>query len=324
MKENLKLNVVKSAEVITIGEPMAVYISEYPGQLKDVNKYYRGIAGAELNVAVGLSRLNHSVRYLTKLGKDPYGEMIFDFLQKERIITDGVLWDSDRLTGSYLKSKVIKGDPDIFYFRKDSAASTYCPEDIKRDYLRGKILHITGISAGISLSMRNAVKKIINMAKETGLLITFDPNLRKTLWKSPKEMTDTINELATQSDIIMPGIEEARILTGETEIRKMAKFYLDKGVKTVIIKTGKRGACLFDSKTEKEIGGFQIENIVDTVGAGDAFAAGVISGILEGMDMENAVLRGNAMGAIIVSSPGDNDGLPERQDLYQFMNQFHS
>ena len=99
MKENLKLNVVKSAEVITIGEPMAVYISEYPGQLKDVNKYYRGIAGAELNVAVGLSRLNHSVRYLTKLGKDPYGEMIFDFLQKEGIITDGVLWDSDRLTG---------------------------------------------------------------------------------------------------------------------------------------------------------------------------------------------------------------------------------
>ena len=79
----MKLNVVKSAEVITIGEPMAVYISEYPGQLKDVNKYYRGIAGAELNVAVGLSRLNHSVRYLTKLGKDPYGEMIFDFLQKE-------------------------------------------------------------------------------------------------------------------------------------------------------------------------------------------------------------------------------------------------
>lgn len=308
-----------STEVITLGEPMAVYIAEEPGDLRNAKRYSRAAAGAELNVAVGLSRLGHKVSYLTKLGRDPYGQMIFDFLNKEGVGTDHVLWDETRLTGSYLKARVEEGDPDIFYYRKNSAASTYHSADVRTGFEEGKILHITGISAGVSALMRDALQEAVHLAKERGMLITFDTNLRPALWRTQEEMIQTVNGFAFQSDIVMPGFGEAQILTGEQELGKIGQFYFDRGVKIVIVKLGAAGACLLEPGEYRSIQGFHTENIVDTVGAGDAFAAGVISGILEGTSMEEAVRRGNAMGAMIISSPGDNDGLPYKDELRAFL-----
>lgn len=308
-----------STEVITLGEPMAVYIAEELGDLRSAKRYRRAAAGAELNVAVGLARLGHKVSYLTKLGRDPYGQMIFDFLNREGVGTGHILWDETRLTGSYLKARVEEGDPDIFYYRKDSAASTYRCADVRTGFEEGKILHITGISAGVSASMREALQEAVHLAKKKGMRITFDPNLRPALWRTEAEMIETVNGFAFQSDIVMPGLGEAKILTGEQEIGKIAQFYFDRGVKTVIIKLGAAGACLLEPEKYRTIRGFHTDDIVDTVGAGDAFAAGVISGILEGTSLEEAVRRGNAMGAIIISSPGDNDGLPCKEKLRTFL-----
>jgi 2-dehydro-3-deoxygluconokinase len=155
--------------------------------------------------------------------------------------------------------------------------------------------------------------------KKNGRPVSFDTNLRPTLWKSQEEMIEQINEVAFGSDYVLPGIAEGEILTGYKEPRDIASFYLDKGVKLVVIKLGPEGAFYKSTDDEGTVPGFKVEKVVDTVGAGDGFAVGVISGIIEGLPTYEAVLRGNAIGALAVQSPGDNDGYPTKSQLQEFI-----
>ena len=139
------------SEIITLGEPLIVYVAEAPGTFSEVETYTRGLAGAELNFSIGVTRLGHQISYMTRLGKDVYGKYIMDFVLREGIDPAQIIWDEEHVTGSYLKFKALKGDPEIAYFRKGSAASHICPEDVEKiDFSNTKWLHITGISAGIS------------------------------------------------------------------------------------------------------------------------------------------------------------------------------
>lgn len=157
-------------------------------------------------------------------------------------------------------------------------------------------------------------------AKESGTFITFDPNLRPALWEDEETMKKVLNELATYADVILPGIEEARILTDLEEPDDIAEFYFEKGVKYIVIKMGPSGAYV--KGVGKEIvfvPGFKAEKVVDTVGAGDGFAVGIISGYLDGLSLEEAAVRANAIGAIQVQNLGDNEGLPDRKTLLDFI-----
>ena len=156
-------------------------------------------------------------------------------------------------------------------------------------------------------------------AKEKGIFITFDPNLRPALWENEDTMCTVINQLAQKADVVLPGIEECKILVGTTDMEKIADFYQKSGVKTVIIKDGAKGAFVKDEEKSYIVPGYKVEKVVDTVGAGDGFAVGVISGILEGISMEESVRRGNAIGAIQVMNISDNEGLPTRKELDDFM-----
>lgn len=309
------------AEVITMGEPMAVFIADTPGPLEDVEHFSRGMAGAEMNVAIGLSRLSHKVMYLTKLGDDPFGRYIQKFMMSENIVADGIHIDPAYQTGFYLKNKVLNGDPEIFYYRKNSAASHLVPEDVEKvDFSGAKWLHVTGISPALSDTCRAAVFKSIEKARKNQMTISFDPNIRPSLWKSTEEMKECMNEIAGLSDYVLPGIKEGKILTGENTVEGIADFYLEKGCKGVIIKNGEKGACYkLKNGSLKEVAGYHVEHIVDTVGAGDGFATGVISGCLENLSMEEAVRRGNAIGAIVLTGKGDNENLPTVDELKKYM-----
>lgn len=308
------------SEIITLGEPLIVYVAEAPGTFSEVETYTRGLAGAELNFSIGVTRLGHQISYMTRLGKDVYGKYIMDFVLREGIDPAQIIWDEEHVTGSYLKFKALKGDPEIAYFRKGSAASHICPEDVEKiDFSNTKWLHITGISAGISESCQKACEKAMEKARANGVYISFDTNIRKALWKSEEQMRNVLNRLAEKCDLILPGIEEGKILTGYDEPEHIAEFYFNKGVKAAVIKLGARGAWYKTKNDQGFVEGFPVEHVVDTVGAGDAFAAGVVSGLLEGLTMEKAVLRGNAMGAIIITSKGDNDILPVKGELERFM-----
>lgn len=306
--------------ILLIGEPMGLFIAQTEGELDMVEGYSFAIAGAEYNVAVGMSRLGLRADYITKLGNDPFGKRIARGLQQNGIGTGGVTWSETSPTGFMLKSRVSSGDPKVFYFRKGSAASTLDEPDARAIDLSGySHLHMTGILPAVSESCFAACRTLMQRARQEGLYISFDPNLRPTLWSSRSRMIEAINELAALSDLVLPGVSEGECLTGSREPGEIAQFYLDRGAKAAVIKLGEQGAYARWQGGEATVPGFKVEQVVDTVGAGDGFAVGVVSALMEGLALVEAVRRGNAIGAIQVMSVGDNEGLPTHGQLAAFM-----
>lgn len=312
------------SEVITIGEPLVLFgaagSAETDKELSEVEHFQRFLAGAEINVCIGLSRLGHSTEYITKLGNDPFGAFVLKSLNNENVGTSYITSTEDYFTGFQIKSKVSAGDPKIFYFRKNSAASHFDGKDLEGlNWESVKYIHLSGIFPALSESTRKAFYSLIDLAKAKHVGTVFDPNLRPQLWKSQTEMIATINDIAFRSDMVMPGIEEGFILTGSKNADEIADFYLERGVKLVIVKLGEKGAFVKSGNESYTVKGFKVEKIVDTIGAGDGFAAGVISGLLEGLSVKDSVVRGNAIGALAIMSPGDNDGYPTSRQLKEFM-----
>ena len=297
--------------LILVGEPMGLLIAQTKGSLDSVSGYDLAVAGAEFNVAIGTARLEHKVTYMTKLGDDPFGKRITTVLKDNKIGDEFISFSKERATGFMLKGRTSVGDPEIFYFRKNSAAST-----LNEDYI-----HLTGILPALSEDTKKAAFSLIKKAKKQGLFISFDPNLRPQLWKSQEEMIQTINELASYADLVLPGQAEGKILIGTDDEKEINDFYLQNGASICVTKCGSKGAYVSTKDGEGYmVEGYKVEKVVDTVGAGDGFATGVVTGLMEGLTLSEAVKRGTAIGAIQVMSRGDNEGLPTRQELKDFMN----
>ena len=308
------------AKVILVGEPMALFIAEEEGSLDKVTHFKKSAAGAEMNVAIGLKRLEHEVCYITKLGKDPFGKYLIDFLSKEEIDTSFICYDDHYPTAFQLKGKTSVGDPDVAYYRNGSAASNLRVDDVDDIDMKGfNHFHLTGIFPALSDKSRATLLYLIEKAKNSKLTTSFDPNLRLSLWKDSQDMVATINKIAFRCDTVLPGISEGKILTGYDHEKDMAQFYLDKGVKTVVIKLGPKGAYVKTQKEEKYLAGYPVEKVIDTVGAGDGFAVGYMSALLEGLATEECINRANAIGALQVMHQGDNEGLPTREKLKDFI-----
>ncbi|MDT2849263.1 sugar kinase [Vagococcus carniphilus] len=312
------------SEFLTIGEPIALFGSEEVDKsLKEAKHFQKFLAGAEVNVAVGVSRYGHSTQYITALGKDPFGDFIIDELKKNQIGTDYISETTDYWTAFQLKDRVSQGDPSIHYFRKGSAAAHFEKSVLdKIDFSETKFAHLSGIFPAISEEALESFRYFVELLEEHQIMTTFDPNLRPQLWKSKELMIETINELASHANIILPGINEGEILMGSRDPEEIADFYLANGKATqvVIVKLGEEGAFVKHREGESyTVPGFSVEQVVDTVGAGDGFAAGLISALMDGERMEEAVIRANATGALAVQSPGDNDGYPTIEELQKFL-----
>lgn len=304
-------------KIILLGEAMGLFMAEEPGALSRVERFRASIAGAEYNVAVGLARLGHEPAYCTRLGDDPMGLRVREGLAENRIDQSLCLEAPGELTGFMLKSSAQEGDPDIAYYRKGSAASRIAPHDIDRLDLYGcGRLHVTGVFPAVSGSALAAAKRLISRVRALELPISFDPNLRPQLWAGEKEMVSTLNALAGGAETVLPGISEGRILTGREDPAGVADFYHKMGVKNVVVKLGAQGAYYSESGGESgQVPGFPVRQVVDTVGAGDGFAAGVVSALAEGLSLREAAFRGTVIGAIQVSHKSDNEGLPTKERL---------
>ena len=308
------------SKILLMGEPMALLIAEEPGPLELADKFERRLAGAEVNVCIGLTRLGHQALYLTRLGNDPFGVFVENQLKKEGISTDYIIYDDVYRTGIMLKNRVLAGDPTTAYYRKGSAFSHLNENDINQISLDGvEYIHVTGIPSALSDSCQAAAFRLIDRAKEKGIFISCDPNLRPSLWQDKAQMKAVINKLSTKADLVLPGIEEGLVLCGTDDPAKIADFYQNVGVKKIIVKLGPKGAYVRDNDESAVVSGFKVEKVIDTVGAGDGFAAGVLSGIAEGLSLKDAALRGNAIGAIQVTHISDNEGLPTPDELKKFM-----
>ena len=304
-------------DVLTVGEAMALLVADTPGPLASVEKFTRTSAGAELNVAVGLSRLGLKVAYVSRVGNDAFGQFLRHTMQAEGIDPQHVQVDAQHPTGFMLKSCELNGDdPKIEYFRKGSAASHMGIQDSPVEvFAKVRRLHVTGISPALSDSVRELVLHMVAQARAAGVAVSFDPNLRPRLWPSQVFMVQCLNAIAAQSDLVLPGLSEGQLLTGQDTPQDIAAYYLDHGAQQVVIKLGPQGAYFASHAQQGLVPGFQVERVVDTVGAGDGFAVGVISALLDGESLAQAALRGNAIGARVVQFRGDCEGLPNRMQL---------
>lgn len=314
------------AEFLTIGEPMAVFAAQdVDANLVEADHFQKFLAGAELNVAIGVARLGHQTEYISSVGADPFGKYIQKAVAESGVGTK-YLTNSDKYwTGFYLKQRVSHGDPQTYYFRKNSAAANFDGTLLgKMDLSQVKIAHLSGIFAALSANDLKVLKDLNQRLIKQGVLVTFDPNLRPALWSSEAEMVRVTNDLAKGASIVLPGINEGEILMGSRDPEKIADFYLNQSelTQTVVVKLGPAGALIKQKDGSKQVvAGFRVNEVIDTVGAGDGFAVGLISGLLDGLTLPDAVQRGCAIGALAVMAPGDNDGYPTPNQLADFFQQ---
>ena len=177
-------------KTLLFGEPMALLLADTPGALEGVEHFTRRMSGAEVNVAIGLTRLGFPVEYLTRLGDDPFGHYIEQALKDNGIGTNLLTYDPVYRTGIQLKEYVKDGhDPAAPYYRKGSAASHLSIREIAAlDLGEIGLVHVTGIPPALSKEAREATYRLMERARKAQIPVTFDPNLRPALWENDEMM----------------------------------------------------------------------------------------------------------------------------------------
>jgi 2-dehydro-3-deoxygluconokinase len=310
-----------AVDVLTFGETMAVMVPQQRGALDAVDFFRKDFAGAESNVAIGLSRLGHRAAWISRLGDDGFGRYTLDRLRIEGVDLSHVTLDPHHPTGLYIKEldeASTGGRTRVHYYRSDSAASHLGVDDVPlQEYREARYLFVTGITPALSMQCRETTMEAIAQARRLGMKIVFDPNLRLKLW-SAEEARVVLDVMARQADIVLSGWGEAQLLTGAQSVEEAAGHYLGGGAELVVLKLEADGAY-FATPTERgTVPAFPVE-AVDEIGAGDAFDAGLLSGLLDGLDLRQAVVRGCALGALAVTEVGDYVALPDRSQLERFM-----
>ncbi|CAM4262549.1 sugar kinase [Saccharibacillus endophyticus] len=307
-------------DVVTLGESMILFQSYNQGALQYEPLFTKSLAGAESNVAIGLSRLGKKTRWVGRLGSDPFGDLVLTTLSGQGVDVSHAVRDNEAPTAVYFKDFKRYGDPAVYYYRKGSAASRLSPEMVDEAWLEGAgHLHVTGITPALGDHTAAATRKLMESAREKGLTVSFDPNLRRKLW-SEETARETLLSLIPLCDIFMPGDEEAEFLLGKLEIEAYGEAFLNMGPKLVAMKLGAEGSIGFTEKASVRAEPFAVDRLIDTVGAGDAFASGLLSVLLDHREeisgglgeeaLHEALHRANLLGSMATQFKGDWEGLP--------------
>jgi 2-dehydro-3-deoxygluconokinase len=290
------------------------------GSLTYAPLFTKTIAGAEANVAIGLTRLGVKTRWISRLGVDPFGDQVFSTLAGEGIDVSAVTRDAANPTGIYFKEFKGIGDPNVYFYRKLSAASHFTPEELSPQWFNGaRHLHITGILPALGPFTADTAREAMKIARKMGMTISFDPNLRRKLW-SEERAREVLLSMIPLCDYFLPGLDEAEFLLGARSETEYARIFLDQGAKVVALKLGELGSLGFYANEVVKAAPHVVSTLVDTVGAGDAFAAGFLSVMLDHNGgsssdinrekLEAALLRANLLGALATQYKGDWEGLP--------------
>lgn len=302
--------VVTRGPVVTLGEVMALFLAEPGPGLGTATAFELQCAGAEATVAVGLARLGHRTAYLGRLGDDALGHQVRRTLRGHGVDVDGLRLVPDGPTGVLVRDAPADRPLTVQYLRSGSAASTVHADDVDPGTVRGAaLLHVTGITAVLSASARAAVLHAVRLAREAGVPVSLDPNVRHRL-ASPQVWREVLVELAPLADIVLTGTDDAAVVTDGDP----ARWFLDRGATTVVVKDGTRGAWEADA-TGTVRQPVRPTVAVDPVGAGDAFAAGWIGGWLRGLAPADRLREAAAVASLCVGARGDLPGLPDAATL---------
>jgi 2-dehydro-3-deoxygluconokinase len=300
------------SEVYTIGEAMARISSTVTGPLRHSPTLKLGIAGAEANVAIGLSRLGVGAAWLGRVGDDEFGRLITSVLRGENVTTDAIVDDAAN-TGLLVKERRTAGLSRVLYYRSGAAGSRIRPDDVDAEAIRAaSVLHVTGITPALSDSARDAVDHAIDLARAAGTVVSFDVNYRKGLW-TVERARPVLQSIAARSDILFAGTAEGALLVGH-ETNDLAAELAAFGPSQVVLKRGAEGASALIDGATLDAPHFSVAEL-DPVGAGDAFTAGYLAEWVAGASPEQRLETAAKCGAFSVTVEGDWEGLPTRDDL---------
>ncbi|MCQ1952635.1 sugar kinase [Arthrobacter sp. zg-Y238] len=302
------------AEVVTLGETMAVLRSQHPGPLAHAGSLDTGIGGAESNVAIGLRRLGVDVAWVGRVGADSLGELVLRELRAEGLRVLARV-DPEARTGLMIKERRTQETVKVWYYRNGSAGSRLTVGDVPAEAIAGaRLLHITGITPALSASAAEAVRFAVDCAHDAGTQVSLDLNYRSALW-TPEQAAPVLRKLIADADILFAGLDEAAIALGAPHRpERMAALLAGMGPHQVLLKLGPEGALGLIDGSEYAQDAVQIQ-AVDTVGAGDAFVAGYLAELLAGEGPKARLQTAVRTGAFACLGPGDWESLPHRNEL---------
>lgn len=322
-------------DVFTFGETMVALRGS--GPLKLGGTMNVSIAGAESNVAIGLARLGHHVRWAGAVGEDEAGQLVLRTLRAEGVEISGATTEPGAPTGLLLFEPRLPEVTRVHYYRAGSAGSRLTAEVIQSAFSAAppRVLHLTGITPSLSPTARSAARCALQLARDHGALVCLDVNFRARLWTA-EEAADVLREWIPAVDVLIASDDELPLCLPDgggrdgsppplppqevvaddsaATVATQARLLLDLGVGETVVKLGAAGAMAFTHSGSLHRPAKPVR-AVDTVGAGDAFVAGYLSALLDGEGPAGRLERAVTTGAFAVASPGDWEGAPTRSEL---------
>ncbi len=306
---------------------MALFTAHSGKTLEQSHEFTKSFGGAESNFAIALARLGHSASWISRLGEDDFGHYIHKAIRAENVDTSFTQHILAERTGIYFKSLGGASHPSLVirYYRQLSAFSNMQASDISQPFIhylcRHEYFFVTGISLCLSESCFATIKKALQVFKTNNAKgkVVFDLNIRPKLWQGEASQAK-YKEILKFADIILSGLDEAAYF-GIFEKAAAIQFFREFQAKFIIIKLAANGAICYSTENNEEIHSpaFPVAKISDPVGAGDAFAAGFVSGLLEKSSVSASLRKANALANFVIQSYGDFAGLPDKNTLQAFL-----
>lgn len=314
-------------KALCIGELLIDFVSTTPDvTLAEAPGFVKAPGGAPANVAVGLAKLGIDAGFIGKVGADPFGDFLTETLQLNNVDTTYLIaGETSRTTLAFVATRS-DGMKDITFYRHPGADIQLSPDEIDTNYIQSAdLFHYGSVSLSHSPT-REATLKAIQCAEDAGAFISYDPNLRLMLWDNAIDAKHWIWEVMPYADVVKISEEEWEFVTGDIELQRGIERILGLGVKLVVVTLGERGCYYTNGTAEGSVEGFSVE-VVDTLGAGDAFVAAMLTQLMQHKDLvslekdqlDDIMRYANGAGALATQKIGVIPALPNHSDIEQFL-----
>lgn len=308
------MTMTENIKIFTLGDALITFNPSETGPLRYVPSFTRKVGGAELNFAIGCARLGMDTKWVSRLGGDEFGRVIYNFARGEGVDMTDVELVENYPTSLNFKEIRQDGSGKTFYYRYQSPILTLEPEDITETMFEGiNLIHLTGVFLAIDPKNLQIAKKVLEIASEKEIMVSFDPNIRLKLW-TLEQARAAYTEILPSVDILLTGLDEIEMINGDASDQALETFAERFNIEQLVIKDGGNGSRLYQHGTWHSKAAFKV-TVVDTVGAGDGFDAGFIYAVLNGYSAEDALEFANGSGALVTTVSGDNEGLPYLQEV---------
>lgn len=301
-------------DAICIGETMVALVPEDARPISGDSRMALRVAGAESNVATSLARLGHSVRWVSAVGADPFGEIITRELGSAGVELGAVGVASDAPTGIFAKNPAGESTR-VHYYRKGSAASRMTP-DVLAGAGSARLVHVSGITPALSDGCRALTRDLVAERALGDAIVSFDVNYRPALWRGRDDAATVLAELARRADIVFVGRDEAEELWGTATAEAVREFLPEPRI--LVVKDAAIEAVSFEDGEIVRAPSLRVE-VVEPVGAGDAFAAGWLSGLLSGRTPRERLRLGHLLASRAVQIVGDCPVAPTADEIQIFL-----